>query len=60
MQLPQELDPNSPNWYYHDVYINEGTVYDPLSRYGATPVPFDEWIDFWDPEVPTHLIRNPE
>jgi hypothetical protein len=31
-------------------------VYDRLSIFRETPVPFDEWIDHWDPSVNTYLF----
>lgn len=60
MNTPAELYPNygRTDWYYHDVYIKNGCVWDPMSRYGENYVPLNEWLDYWDPEIPTHLLLH--
>ena len=45
---PPNMGPDDLSWYYHDVYVKDGLVYDPMGfgdKLGKAGIPYDEWIE---------------
>lgn len=48
LNVPNKLYPGKGMWDYHDVLIKDRMVYDPLSRFGNSPIPFQQWWRAWE------------
>jgi RHS repeat-associated protein len=57
LNVPNKLYPGKGGWDYHDVVVNNRMVYDELSKFGKTPIPFQQWWRAWEQGTVTNINK---
>ncbi len=57
LNVPNKLYPGKGMWDYHDVVVKNRMVYDELSKFGKTPIPFEKWWRAWEQGAVTKIKK---